>query len=203
MGRDRPPLKLHDKGPPIDFAPIAARVQGLIRRASEIARGDDQVWDIWITRHLGSPNGALNAIAGLPMATDAFMRGLQAGLKAHIPIESEQFAEKRREFSALISKAMIRYASVDAATNVISKDAKAVLEAVSKAEMAFKRLEELPTAPPSEHPLVKAQRVLGEKIVNLRAGKNQPPFPGQEEVVKEFDRLHQLYQEMFGTVFPG
>lgn len=196
-------LALHAKG-------LTKRVQALIVQAAEVCKGEDPVWDVWIVQHLGRPEGALNGIAGLPMATDAYMRGLHHGLKAHIPIaDTEEFAAKRNEFAAYIARAAVRYGVVEAASKVILGDEKAIKEGVetcNRVDAAFKRLEDLKNGPkPREHPLVKAQRIMGEKIVDVRTTKNRPELPEQDraEATRIFQLLQGLYQEMFGALFPG
>ncbi len=197
-----------DKKKAVDLTPHSLRVQGLVKKVAERCSGEDAVFDVWAKRHLATQGGMMNGIAGLPLATDAYARGLQAGLKAHIPIaDDEHFQQKRLEFGELIARSVARYTIINAVSKIITEDEKGVLQSCDACEESLKRLEELKgeNVKRMEHPLVKAQRVFGEKIVDLRTGKNQPGIPGdqQKEMERTFRLLQDLYLKCFGAMFPG
>lgn len=209
----KPPIKFPEvqKEQAVDLTPHMLRIKGIINKAVSLCKGEDHAWDAWALRHSAIKGGMLNGIAGLPMATDAYIRGLQAGLKAHIPImETDEFAKKRLKFAGLIARSAIRFSVVEMVSKSVQTDEqsqKDVLEAMKMAEDGFKRLTELedPETKPSEHPLVKAQRVMGEKLVDIRTTKNMPNLPekDREEATRTFGMLQELYKGMFGALFPG
>ena len=94
--------------PSPELTPDRARSLEMLKLAHATCAGQDAGWDAWAGAFLKRGGAPPLGTVAMPVAADAYLRGLQAGLKAHVPVEAERIAETKVEFEVLSLKALVR-----------------------------------------------------------------------------------------------
>lgn len=123
-----------------DLSPSSARAATLLRRAHAHCNGDDAAWDAWAGAVIDSKGQHNNATISAPLVTDAFLRGLQVGLKAHLPVDSEVLDTVKVKFERLTLKAYVRQEVARAYAALAIGELTIISEACRNGELALKKL---------------------------------------------------------------
>lgn len=130
---------MKDTRPPI-LDSVSARCAVLIRRTHAFAAGDDRAWDSWASLVIERKGLGNNASAAMPLVTDAFLRGVQFGLKAHLPVDPEILQDATAKFGRISLKAYARQECARAFTALGLGDNSGVNEACRNGEKALDSL---------------------------------------------------------------
>lgn len=131
-------MNQHTKAP--DLSPASARAATLLRRAHAHCAGDDAAWDGWAAAVIDSKGQHNNATISAPLVTDAFLRGLQVGLKAHLPVDSEELEAAKIKFERLTLKAYVRQETARSYAALAIGELTIITEACRNGEQALKKL---------------------------------------------------------------